>query len=56
LLLAALGLVAGWLVFTVSLLRSGSDGEGGRHEDPEGVPEVGADGQPADEVVGADSW
>ncbi len=56
LLLAALGLVAGWLVFTVSLLRSGSDGEGGRHEDPEGVPEVCVDGQPADEVVSADSW
>lgn len=40
LLLAASGLIVGWLVFTVSLVRSGSDGEGGRHEDPEGVPDA----------------
>ncbi|MFH9349590.1 MFS transporter [Kitasatospora sp. NPDC017646] len=40
LLLATVALVAGWLVFTVSLVRSGSDGEGGRHEDPEAVPDA----------------
>ncbi|MGW2400300.1 MFS transporter [Kitasatospora sp. NPDC001664] len=31
---AAVALLLGWLVFAVTLLRSGSDGEGGRHEDP----------------------
>ncbi|MFJ8472359.1 MFS transporter [Kitasatospora sp. NPDC094011] len=39
LVLATVGLVAGWLVFAVSLVRSGSDGEGGRHEDPAAVPD-----------------